>query len=268
MVSVFEFEDYRAFLMTYLESLGSAGYGWKGKMAAALNISSSLVSQIFSSQKSLTPEQTSDLCDFLGLNELESDYLHILVDLDRSGHFKYQQKLRKRLQKIKSQSQKIGRRVPRSKELSEEQKAIYYSSWLHTGIRNLCALPDVETLEDVAEHLKMEVQTVREVFEFLLEMGLIQWEKDRITWGAASTHVDKESPFVNLHHRNWRHQAVEQMTLKKPDHIFFTGPMSLSQKAYEEIFGFIPNFIQKVMDTSAPSDSEVTACLNIDWFSY
>lgn len=268
MISVFEFNDYREFLKTYHDELGSNGYGWKGKLASALGISSSLVSQIFAGQKSLTQEQTSDLCDFLGFNELESDCLHTLVDLDRSGHFKYQQKLKSRLQKIKSQSKKIGQRVPRSKELNEEQKAIYYSNWLPTGVRNLCALPNIKTLEDVAKHLGLEVHTLREVFEFLLEMGLIKWQDDQITYATASTHVDRESPFVGLHHRNWRLQALEKINLKKNEHVFFTGPMSLSHQAYEEIFSYIPNFIQKVMDTSAPSDSEMTACLNIDWFDF
>lgn len=268
MVSVFEFENYRGFLKAYIKSQGPKSYGWKGRMAEALSISSSLVSQIFSEQKTLTSEQASDLCDFIGLSEIESEYLHILVDLDRSSHFRFQQKLKRKLLKLKQTSHKIGKRVPRTKELSDEEKAIYYSSWLYTGMRNLSALENINSLEDISQQLKINPQSLREHMSFLLKRGLIINDQGQLTYGTASTHVDKESPFVNQHHHNWRVQALQRMEEKNNKHIFFTSPMSLSKEAYDEICEMIPNFIQKVMDTSSPSKSEKTACLNIDWFEY
>src|SRR4051812_48372427 len=125
MLSIFEFRHYREYLAKWIEAQGSAGYGVKGRAAAALKISSSLFSQILKGRKTLTPDQTSDLCDFLGLNELESDYLHLLVDTDRAGSPRYREKLERKIGMLQEQSRKNGKRVPRQVELTEEQKAIF-----------------------------------------------------------------------------------------------------------------------------------------------
>lgn len=265
---MFEFTNYRKYLTTWIASQGVRSYGLKGKLSLALGISSSLFSQVLKGEKSFTPDQTSDLCDYLGLNEIESDFFHLLVEKDRAGNPRYREKIERKLKLLQQQSQKIGRRVPRDKELSDEQKAIYYSSWLYTGIRNLTAIPKFQNTETIAEHLRCEPQVVIKVLRFLLENGLCKEDSGHITYGPAGIHIDKESPFVNKHHQNWRFQAINNMERKRENDIFFTAPMSLSFRAYEEIRKLIPTVIQQVMKISGPSDSETAMCLNIDWFGY
>jgi hypothetical protein len=58
------------------------------------------------------------------------------------------------------------------------------------------------------------------------------------------------------------------MERKKEEDIFFTSPMSLSVEAAEEVGKLIPNFIQTVMETVGPSNSEKVMCLNLDWVGY
>lgn len=268
MLTIFEYTSYREYLQSWIEAQGDRAYGLKGRMASALSISSSLVSQVLKGDKTLTPDQTSDLTDFLGLAELEADYLHLLVEADRAGNARYREKLNRKIVALQQQSQRIGKRVPRHKELSEEQKAIYYSSWLFTGVRNLTAVPGFNQAEAIAEHLHLEVAVVHRVLRFLLENGLCREEEGKISYGPASTHVDRESPFVNKHHQNWRFQAINTMERKREADVFFTSPMSLSVEAAEEIKKLLPTVIQNVMKIAGPSPSEVTTCLNIDWFRY
>ena len=97
MLSIFEYTHYREYLEAWIESLGSKAYGSKGRIAEALGISSSLVSQMLKGEKTLTPDQTSDLSDFIGLIEIESDYLHLLVEHDRAGGHRYQEKLQRKI---------------------------------------------------------------------------------------------------------------------------------------------------------------------------
>lgn len=268
MLSIFEYSNYRRYLGAWIESLGARAHGSKGRIAESLGVSSSLISQVLKGEKTLTPDQTSDLSDFLGLNEIEADYLHLLVDLDRAGSHRYREKLQRKITQLQEQSRRIGKRVPRHKELSDEQRAIYYSSWLYTGIRNLTAVPDLDHAEAIAEHLHLESGVVNRVIRFLIENGLCREENGKIIYGPASTHVDKDSPFVNKHHQNWRFQAIQHMERRRDQDIFFTSPMSLSKEAAEEIRKQLPNFIQAVMKISGPSSSEIGACLNIDWFEY
>lgn len=269
MQAIFEFSNYREYLNEWIESQGSRSYGLKGRLAEALNVSSSLISQVLSGKKTLTPEQASDLCDHLGLNALEADYLHLLIEFDRAGSHKYKAKLQAKINLLQTQAKQIGKRVPRHKELTDEQKAIYYSSWLYTGIRNLTATPSTQHPEDIARHLHLETSVVSRVLRFLIDNGLcIETENGGVTYGPASTHVDSDSPFVNKHHQNWRFQAIGKMEMRKEEDLFFTSPMSLSVEAAEEIRRLLPSFIQNVMKIAGPSESEIVACLNIDWFRY
>lgn len=268
MLSLFTFINYRQYLEAWIDSQGVRSYGQKGKIAQALKVSSSLLSQIIKGEKSLTADQASDLCDYLGLSELESEYFHLLVEYDRAGNPRYREKLNKKIQNLQKQSQKIGQRVPRHKELTDEEKSIYYSSWLYTGLRNMSAVSDWQNAEAMAEHLQCDVALVKKVLRFLLENGFCREEKGKITYGPAGIHIDKESPFVNKHHQNWRFQAINKMELRKDGDLFFTCPLSLSEEAATEIQKLIPTFIQSVLKISGPSESEAVKCLNIDWFSY
>lgn len=168
----------------------------------------------------------------------------------------------------KQLSRQIGSRVPRNKELSDEQKAIYYSGWIYTGIRNLSAIPEKGSVDDLAEHLHLEPAIVKRAVQFLLENGLCRQIDGQLTYGPAAIHVDKDSPFVNKHHQNWRFQAIQKMERKRDNDLFFTSPMSLSKEAFVKIRELIPNVIQEIMKLSGPSTSETVACLNIDWFEY
>ena len=268
MTSIFEFTSYREYLTTWIESQGVRSYGLKGRIAEAVGVSSSLVSQVLKGEKTLTPDQASELSDFIGLTELESEYLHMLVEVDRAGNPRYREKLERKMRVLQEHSRRLGKRVPRSKELTEEQKAIYYSSWLFTGVRNLTAIPGHGSVEALAKHLHVEPAVINRVLRFLIDNGLCKEDGGQITYGPASTHVDKESPFVNKHHQNWRFQAIQQMERKRDDDLFFSSPMSLSREAANEIRTLLPNVVQSVMKISGPSPSETVACLNIDWFEF
>lgn len=268
MSEIFDYADFRKFLESWIENLGSAGYGMKAKIASALGISSSLVSQILKGEKTFTSDQASDLSDFIGLNELESDYLHLLVEFDRAGSVRYREKLLRKLQSLRLQSRRVGKRVPRQKELTEPQKAIFYSSWIYTGIRNLAAIEGYDDAGSIAKKLNLEPGVVNRVIRYLLENNLCREEKGRLTYGPASTHVDNDSPFVNKHHQNWRFQAIQTMERRRDEDLFFTSPMSLSVDAAALIRKRLPEVIQSIMEIAGPSPSEICGCLNIDWFEY
>lgn len=264
---IFEFLNYRDFLNSWVEQQG--GHGLKRKLAEGLNVSSGYVSQVFKGDKNFTPEQASDLCDFLALSELESDYLQLLIEKERAGHSRYRQKIEKKIQNIRQQANKIKNRVTTHRELTDAEKGIYYSSWLYTAVRNLVAIEGKNDRAALAQHLKIDLQTLNRILKFLIELKLVtEGKSGALEYGSANILVDKDSPFVGKHHQNWRLQALQQMEKKLDEDLFFTSPMSLSAEDFTKIRQMIPDFIQKVAKVVGPSKSERVACLNIDWFGY
>lgn len=262
---VFDFESYRAYLQAHLQRQGR---GEQGRLAKAAGISTSLLSLILSEQKNLSLEQATELVDYLNLPELDSDYFLTLVEIDRAGSTKLQNRLRKKLRLLKEQSVKVSRRVKKDTELSEQALSIYYSSWMYTGIRNFASIGEGKTQQEVMSRFGLSPQQVQQVVQFCLDHGLLVQQQNRYSFGAKNTHVGNDSPWVNNHHRNWRNQAIQQMEKRREQDLFYTCPMSLSQEAATEIRALLPEFIQQVLKIVGPSPSEKVMCWNMDWFEY
>lgn len=266
LISVFEFEDYRLFLNTWIDAQSTKGL--KGRLAEALGVSSTLVSLILKGDKHLSAEQGTEAIEFLGLQEKEADYFLLLVELGRAGTMKLQNRLRQKIAHSKKESQQLNKRLKKDLELNETQKAIFYSSWIYTGIRNLSALEQFHDVTSIAARLNLPPGTVNKALEFLIENGLCQIEADKITYGPAYTHVGNDSPFVNKHHQNWRVRGFQNMDARDEKNLFYTCPMSLSKETAEQVRTLMLNSIQEILKMVGPSKSEEVFCLNMDWFKY
>lgn len=62
-----------------MNSQPNEGYGLAIKIAKALNTNPSIVSQVFAGKIEFSLEQGNDLAEFLGLSELETEYLLNLI---------------------------------------------------------------------------------------------------------------------------------------------------------------------------------------------
>jgi uncharacterized protein (TIGR02147 family) len=170
MISIFDFHDYREFLRAWIDS--QTGRGASSRLAAAMSISPSMMSLVLRGDKNLSAEQASELVEFLALNDLETDYFFILLELGKAGSHKLTQRLQKKKQSVLLQARKISSRVKKDFELSEEQKSIYYSSWLYTGLRNLSACSQTQDVHRMTKHLNLPTEVLQPIVEFLVENGL------------------------------------------------------------------------------------------------
>lgn len=266
MISVYDFKNYREFLNTWIES--KAQRGMKKKFSEAAGVSSTLISLILKGDKQLSLEQASDLADLLGLNERETEYFFLLVEYGRAGTHSLRQKLSKRIADLQEQAKKLSRRVKKDVELKDEEKAIYYSSWIYTGIRNLSATGEFNEVNQIAQRLNVSSAVVVKALDFLIEHGLCKLENGKIDYGPAHLHVDSDSPFVMKHHQNWRLRGFQFMDQYNENNLYYTCPMSLSKEAVVAIRQLLPKVIEEVLKIVGPSASEEVYCFNMDWFKY
>lgn len=268
MISIYDHNDYRSYLEAWIQIQKNQGHGSRGKLAEAAGVSSTLISLILKSEKHLSLEQAAEIGDFMGLNENESDYFLLLVEFGRAGSFKLQQKFQKKIKAAQSQAKQISKRVKKDIEISDEIKAIYYSSWIYTGIRNLVAIEGFNDPQIIARRLNLPLIVVNKAKDFLVENGLCKMQQGKLVHGPASLHVAAQSPFVVKHHQNWRLRGFHNMEQFDEANLFFTCPMSVSMEVAEEVRRLLPKVIEQVMKMVGPSPSEKAYCFNIDWFEY
>ena len=266
-MTIFEHKNYKIFIRNWLKNQPKAGRGSFKEWAQKLRVSTTLMSQIFNGEKELSPEHASELCDLLHFTESESDYFLLLVDYSRAGTPGLKKKILRKIEAEQKKSQNISQRL-KVDELSDYTKAIFYSHWMYSGVRNLTAIPKFQTVEALAEHLKAPRVQVQKIIEFLLENGLCVTEGGRLRVGPKRTHVGAQSPLVAKHHQNWRLESFQKMPLQNEEDLFFTFPVSLSAADAKRIRLYLPQVIEEIHKIVGPSESEVVRCLNIDFFEY
>lgn len=267
-MSVFNFLDYKLFVRDWVLARPQQGRGEYRRIAAHLRISSTMVSQIFNGEKHLNLEMAAELSGYFSFDEKEERFFFLLIELSRSGTQRLREKLKKQILELKQESQKIVDRVKRDKELTAEDKAVYYSSWTYTGLRNLIAVPGEWNTVKLAQRLQLPESQVRDVIQFLLDRELLGVKNEKFEVLAKATHLPADNPLVIKHHQNWRVRGFQKMDLKDPQNLFYTGPMSLSHADAERVRDLFLDFLQAANKLVVESPSETVRCMNIDWFEY
>lgn len=267
-MNIFEYSDYKLFVRERVQAMPGRGRGQFRQMALKLGVNSTVVSQVFKGARDLSPEQALKLAGFLGLGPLETKYFVNLILIARAGSKDLQDYFRSDLKKLKAESANIKTRVVEHQEVSDEAKALFYSNWYYSGIRNLSAIPGYDHIDPISEYFGLSRALVKQVVDFLLQAGLITEVNGKLKPGTLSTHLDAKSPLINGHRRNWRMKALEKLDEVQEPHLFYSSPMSLSKEDKFKIREELVATISKISKRVEKSPEEELACLNIDWFGF
>lgn len=258
---LFAMSDYR----TYIEAWARAkGRGEYRRISLALNMHTTLVSQVLNAKKCLTEEQATKLCDYMRLNPLETDYFLKLVQIERAGSDQLKIIFNRHLKQIRNQANEISNRVPESKELTEQDRAIFYSSWHYSMIRLLTMIKGKQTAEEISIHLGVPISRVQEVLSFLASRGLCRLVNGRYVRTEQNTHVEARSPLAVRHHQNWRSKSLELHEKMSSDDLAFTAPISIAKKDIQKIRKVLLEAISEISTVVEESPSEEVVYLGID----
>lgn len=264
-LQVYDFDDYKTFVNSWVASQPRKGYGQFRKMAIALNISSVVISQVFRSTRDLSPEQALKLTKHLALDPNETDYFLALVQKDRAGSVDLRDFYKQHLERLRREARALKNRMS-YKPLDGEAQSVFYSSWQYSLVRLACSLNGVNNVNQLAQRLKIDPIRLHEVLDFLVRHKLVIQDKSGLRMGPSVTHVPHNSPHVNRHHLNWRVQAFKSLDTANASDLHYTGPMSVSEEAAESIREELTKLIKQATQLASSSRPNVLRCLTIDWF--
>ena len=260
--SLFGMTDFRDYVRIWVKVNGRGEYS---RIAKHLNIHTTLVSQIFGGKKCLTEEQAAKLCEYMSLNQLESDFFLKLVQLERAGNESLKKFYRRHLQQLKLQSLEIKSRVPESEILNESDMALFYSSWQYSLVRLLTALPNFKKREQIAAKLELPLSRVQEILDFLVSRRLCKESNGNYFRTQKNTHVDASSYLSVRHHQNWRIKVANLHESITKEDLVFTAPISISKKDFEQIRKILLDTISEISNVVTESKDEEVVYLGIDW---
>ena len=263
----YQITDYRDFVRSYFKRRARNGHGEIAKAAEAIRVQPAFISQVLSGKKEFSMEQSYAIAEYLNLTPEERTYFLLIVQRDRAGTKDYKKHLDLEINKFREAYLKISNRIDVHRNLSDEDKAIFYSSWLYMAVWLSTSIKGTNgsTVEDICKKLRLGRKRALLILDFLVAKDLCIYENGFYRMGSQHVHIPNDSPFVVRHHMNWRTKALQRHDQVSEEEIAFSCPVSISKKDFLRLRERVLACIQESIEIAKLSEAEDLAFLNIDW---
>ena len=265
-LDVFTFKDYRAYLTAWLAAARAQRTSNLSRLAESIGVHTSFLAHVLAGTKNLSFEQAAEVSEALGHTDLEQEFFFALLQIERAGTQKLQKYWREKKEAILRDREKLRSRVGEHHELSEEDRAIFYSSWIYVAVFVATAINDGQTLNQIAERFRLSRAKAQEILSFLVRTGICEHRGDSYGMGKAVVYLTNDSPLVVKHHANWRLRAMQKMDSRESTELFFTSPMSMSLTDFARVREVLAKAIEESLKICKDSPAEEVVNLNIDLF--
>lgn len=226
--SIFDFNDYKAYLKAVLRAQPNEGHGYRSKLARALNCQTAYISQVLNGKAQLSLEQAEAANSFLAHTDDESQYFLFIVERGRAGTQALQKRLDKQIEIMQKKRMVLKDRVDIKTELDQKDQATYYSSWIYAALHIAVTIPTLRDRKSLAEAMKLPQQQTNEALDFLVQVGLLKMEGQEFTPGQARLFLGADSPLIRQHHINWRVQTLKSLDRPIENDLHYSGVVSLA----------------------------------------
>lgn len=264
--TLFEFDDYKDYLLAYIKSRPASGHGFKSAMAKAMNCQTAYVSQVLNANAHLSLEQAEELNKLFGHNEGESEFFLLLVQENKAGTPALRSRLKIQIEKILEKRHILKERFDIKKSLSPVDQMTYYSSWLYAATHILITISQYNDKEKISEKFNLPLERVGKVLDFLTETGLIIKKGNHYNSGETKVFLGIDSPMLPKHLSNWRIKAIEALDKTIGKDLHLSSVYSLSRKDVALIKEKLIKTVEESRQIIYESKEEELYCLNLDFF--
>jgi uncharacterized protein (TIGR02147 family) len=262
---VFNFKTYKDYLRTLVGPKNRRS-GIKSSIARALKCQATYVSQVLYSQADLSLEQAEALSGYLGHTSDEQKFFLTLVQKDRAGSKTLKSFFDEQLNEMLERRLVLSHRLGAQKQLSDEQKAIYYSSWQFAAIHVALTIAELRSRDALARFFALPAKRVTEVLEFLLRVNLVKQDKGLYSCVLTGVRLGRDSPHILKHHTHWRLRAVESLERESLTDLHYSAVVSLSASDVVAIKERLLDSINDNINLVKNSKSEKLFGMCVDFF--
>jgi len=262
-MNLFEFDDYQEFLKCHVK-LKSNERGYLTRLADGAGCQKSYLSQVIKGHVHFTPEHAMGLALFWNLSDSEAEYFVDLVHLGRTSYQPLKNKIRARLNAIRSERKSLAKRL-HEKSIPDHEAQTYYASWIPSALHVAMDIKKLRTVESAAQALGLPTEVVRRHMELLESLGLVKRLDQEWIPSGRNLHLPNSSVFTVMNHQNWRSRALID-SQRGDQGLHYTAVQTLSLNDFERVRELILKNIDQHREIIGPSKSEAVACFCLDWF--
>jgi plasmid maintenance system antidote protein VapI len=264
-MQIWGFQNYREYLVGRLGPDGSRS-GSRKELAAAIQVHTTHISQVLKSKAELSLEQAEATNSFFGHTEEEGEYFILLLLKDRAGVPKLRKRFEAKIQKMRDERLNIGKRLNVDAAISEKDREKFYSSAVYGATHVLSSLPQYGNTESLAEALRLPRARVAEIVEFLLRIGVLKNEDNRLSPGPRHVHLNNDSEMILKHHSNWRLHCLSNLQFIDKEDLHYSAALSISRAGAFQVKDAILETLKKTVTIVGSAKVETAYVLNFDFY--
>lgn len=262
---IWENTDYRDYLTQKLGPEGSRT-GLRKKLAAHIPVHTSFVSQVLKGRAEFSLEQAEAINAFFNHTDDEGEYFILLILKERAGSPSLKKRFNQKIQKMRDERLNIKGRLQVQDEISQKDRERFYSSSLYGAAHILTSIPGYQSIDDLANALKLSRQQMQTIVEFMLRIGVLKEENGQLEPGQHHVHLGNESELILKHHSNWRLHSMNALQVLDRDDLHYSACLSLT---HEDAFRVKESILQNLksnVEIISKSKSEVAYVMNLDFY--
>jgi uncharacterized protein (TIGR02147 family) len=264
-MQIFRYSDEIEVLQKFLND-NSSIKSIKSKIAEAAGCQLSYFSQVMAGKVHLTPDHGFGIAKFLLLNEIETEYFLILIQLKRSASKEHRNYLQGKIAEIRKSNFNLDSKIKSKDQISEIELQRYYGDWRMQAIHMYLTIPKFQRLLPLAAKLKTSEFEIRMLLDSLVKMGLAKKTHDIWTPILKDLHVPIRSPHSIATQFQWKMRSLQNLQEHDGTGVHYVGTFSLSSDDFEKLKGMVIEFIANTRSLAQASPEEQVAHLGLSYF--
>ena len=252
--------DYReAFSELFGLRKQSLGQKWTlSSLAKRVGLQASYLTNVVKGRAHFSADQIYAVCESLGLSDVETEYLVLLMELEKSAHAPRKAKLQSEIEELRRKH--LSRYVQEeAAPLSADDLQAYYLDpnlellHFYLGLKSKDQSP-----ETVANALGISSEQVLEGIQFLSSRGLIKKHNSRWVRGVIKQHLSEDSSLCKPNQQLLRFKALNQLqNTAKERKYSFMATVSMDEDSRLKIQSAYLQFLKqarKIVEDAEPDE--------------
>ena len=266
MVSVFDFSDYKKYILEKIDSMPAKGRGIRLALSQFLGCQTAYISQVLNQHVHFSLEQSVKINAYFKHTKDEARFFLLLVQLGRAGSFELEEFIRSEISEILIKREDLQNRLRIKENLDEVNQHIYYSSWHYAAIHVILSIPGYDNAKKIASYYGMDQNQVQDILDFLTSTGLVREIEGRYEIGETRIHLGKQSIQIRRHHTNWRNRAINSIDTNSPESLHYSSVLTISKKDVKKLKVTLNKALDECKEIIRESPEEEVQVFNIDLF--
>lgn len=241
-------------------------------LANAIGAQKTLVSKVLLGDANFNSDQVYLACEYLGFNEAETDYIHLLLEYDRCVVLQRKKKLKEKISIIQNEQQLPAKSLTAEQLTTDDDGMVdFYLDPIVQLIHAFLIVPKYSTNpEEIIPVLGIEKTKLQTSLNLLENIGFIKKTQPcgyRVL--KVHTNLSPTSPMYKVYHNLIRTKSIDQlMKLPSAKKYCFSVLLSSDEETITDLKDHFLQFLKAAEALVGKSDPKNIYQMNFDLFHW